>query len=51
MRNFDFKNPTRLVFGKDCVSRKLRDLLPDGTRKILLTYGGGSVIKTASMTP
>lgn len=45
MRNFDFKNPTRLVFGKDCVSRKLRDLLPDGTRKILLTYGGGSVIK------
>ena len=43
MRNFDFKNPTRLVFGKDCVAKKLRGLLPEGTKKILLTYGGGSV--------
>lgn len=45
MRNFDFKNPTRLIFGKECVTQKLRDLLPEGTSRILLTYGGGSVVR------
>lgn len=45
MKNFDFRNPTRLVFGKGCVADKLSSLIPTGTHRILLTYGGGSVKK------
>ena len=45
MKNFDFRNPTRLIFGKGCVAAKLRDALPKEARTLLLTYGGGSIIK------
>jgi alcohol dehydrogenase YqhD (iron-dependent ADH family) len=45
MQNFDYRTPTRLIFGRD-VLRQLPDVLrPLGT-KILLTYGGGSIKKT-----
>lgn len=43
MYNFELHNPTRLVFGRDTISR-LADLAPKGA-KILLTYGGGSIFK------
>ena len=43
MLNFQFYNPTRIVFGKGTIS-KLRELLPAGKR-ILMTYGGGSIKK------
>lgn len=43
MKNFSFYNPTRLIFGKDSVSR-LSEYVPKGA-KVLLTYGGGSVKK------
>ncbi|MCC8035864.1 MAG: iron-containing alcohol dehydrogenase [Rikenellaceae bacterium] len=41
MNNFIFQNPTKLVFGKGQISR-LPQLIPAG-RKIMVTYGGGSV--------
>ena len=41
MQNFDFHNPTRVVFGEGTISR-LADLVPADAR-ILLTYGGGSI--------
>lgn len=41
MRNFDFVNPTRLVFGKGTIAR-LADLIP-ADKKIMITFGGGSV--------
>ncbi len=41
MNNFDFCNPTRVVFGKGTIAQ-LKDLLPQNT-KILMTYGGGSI--------
>lgn len=43
MLDFEFHNPTRIVFGRDTIQR-LADLVPRGAR-ILLTYGGGSILK------
>lgn len=41
MNNFVFQNPTKLVFGKGEIAR-LPKLIEKG-RKILMTYGGGSI--------
>jgi len=41
MNNFDFQNPTRLIFGKGTISR-LPELISKD-KKIMLTFGGGSV--------
>lgn len=43
MKNFDFKNPTKIIFGKDEIV-KLKDEIPQGS-KVLLLYGGGSIKK------
>ena len=45
MQNFDHMTPTRLIFGKDCVE-KLPEVMSAIGRKVLLTYGGGSIKKT-----
>ncbi|MBQ3766622.1 MAG: iron-containing alcohol dehydrogenase [Bacteroidales bacterium] len=44
MQNFDYCTPTRLLFGKGVVSKLPEVLAPLG-RKVLLTYGGGSIKK------
>lgn len=44
MRNFDYQTPTRLIFGKGVVE-KLPEVMSAFGRKILLTYGGGSIKK------
>ncbi|WZL88519.1 iron-containing alcohol dehydrogenase [Salinimicrobium sp. 3283s] len=41
MRNFDFKNPTKIIFGKGQIA-KLKEELPENA-KILMLYGGGSI--------
>lgn len=41
MLDFEFRNPTHIVFGRDTIQR-LGGLVPRGAR-ILLTYGGGSI--------
>ncbi|WP_423818531.1 iron-containing alcohol dehydrogenase [Salinimicrobium sp. TIG7-5_MAKvit] len=41
MRNFDFKNPTKIIFGKGQIP-KLKEELPENA-KILMLYGGGSI--------
>ncbi|MDI4644012.1 iron-containing alcohol dehydrogenase [Cohnella hashimotonis] len=45
MNNFELYNPTKLVFGKDTVS-KLGSLVEPYGKKILLVYGGGSIKKS-----
>ncbi|MES2526078.1 MAG: iron-containing alcohol dehydrogenase [Bdellovibrionota bacterium] len=40
MQNFDFHNPTKILFGENTISR-LPEVLPEGP--ILLLYGGGSI--------
>jgi NADP-dependent alcohol dehydrogenase len=43
MQNFIFSNPTKIAFGEGQI-QQLKNLLPEGAR-VLLTYGGGSIIK------
>ena len=44
MQNFDYMTPTRLIFGKGVVE-KLPEVMAQFGKKILLTYGGGSIKK------
>lgn len=44
MQNFDYMTPTRLIFGRDAIA-KLPELMTQFGKKILLTYGGGSIKK------
>ncbi len=44
MQNFDYATPTRLIFGKDAINSLVSVMQPLGKR-ILLTYGGGSIKK------
>jgi NADP-dependent alcohol dehydrogenase len=41
MNNFEFKNPTKIIFGKNTIE-KLENEIPQGA-KVLLVYGGGSI--------
>jgi|TARA_B110000305_G_C19462757_1_gene655699 NADP-dependent alcohol dehydrogenase len=43
MNNFEFKNPTKIIFGKDTI-QKLETEIPNDA-KVLLLYGGGSIKK------
>lgn len=43
MNNFEFKNPTKIIFGKDTI-KKLESEIPSDS-KVLLLYGGGSIKK------
>lgn len=43
MNSFEFRCPTKVIFGADTIS-KLKDEIPQD-KKILITYGGGSIRK------
>lgn len=43
MLNFEFQNPTKIIFGKDQIS-KLSSEIPENA-KVLMVYGGGSIKK------
>lgn len=45
MQNFEYCTPTKIIFGKGVVE-KLPETLRSLGRKVLLTYGGGSIKKT-----
>ena len=47
MLNFDFRNPTRIVFGAKTIAR-LADLVPAQAR-VLIIYGGASARKTGTL--
>jgi len=44
MQNFDYVTPTRLIFGRDSIE-KLPDVMRPLGKRVLLTYGGGSIKK------
>ena len=46
MLNFDYYNPTRIVFGKDSIAR-IDKLVPANAR-VLILYGGGSAERNGS---
>ena len=45
MKSFTYYNPTKIVFGKDCVQESLVAELSNYGTRVLLTYGGGSIKK------
>lgn len=47
MENFTFYNPTRILFGQGRIADLAREV-PAGAR-VLITYGGGSVVKTGTL--
>jgi NADP-dependent alcohol dehydrogenase len=47
MQNFDYHNPTRIVFGKDRLS-ELDSLVPNEAN-VLILYGGGSIKKFGTL--
>ena len=42
MENFSFMNPTKIIFGKDTIKEIFKEITG---RKVLITYGGGSIKK------
>ncbi len=44
MYNFEYKNPVKIIFGKNTISNVANEVPRDV--KILLTYGGGSIKRT-----
>ena len=44
MQNFDYMTPTRLIFGKESIVKLPEVMRPLGKR-VLMTYGGGSIKK------
>lgn len=47
MQNFTFHNPTRILFGQGRIADISREI-PVGAR-VLIAYGGGSVVKTGTL--
>lgn len=45
MNNFEFKNPTKIIFGKDSIEKLTNEIPKDA--KVLLLYGGGSIKKNS----
>ena len=48
MKNFDYQTPTRLVFGKNVVNEKLASVMKLYGKRVLVTYGGGSIKRTVA---
>ncbi|WP_158979037.1 iron-containing alcohol dehydrogenase [Cellulophaga sp. L1A9] len=43
MNNFEYKNPTKIIFGKDTIGKLTAEIPADA--KVLMLYGGGSIKK------
>ena len=48
MNTFEFKNPTKIIFGKNTIEKVQNEIPKDA--KILMLYGGGSIKKTIFTT-
>jgi alcohol dehydrogenase YqhD (iron-dependent ADH family) len=50
MIDFDFRNPTRIIFGKKSED-KIADLLVEyGYKRVLIVYGGGSIVRSGLLS-
>ena len=43
MNNFEFKNPTKIIFGKDKIAKLAKEI--PANAKVMMLYGGGSIKK------
>ncbi len=46
MNKFEFYSPTKVIFGKDVENQVGSELVAWGAKKVLIHYGGGSVVKS-----
>jgi NADP-dependent alcohol dehydrogenase len=49
MKNFEYKNPVKIIFGKGTIP-KVADEIPENA-KVLMIYGGGSIKQKWSLRP
>jgi NADP-dependent alcohol dehydrogenase len=47
MQNFTFYNPTRILFGSGRIADLAREILAGA--RVLITYGGGNIVKTGTL--
>ena len=47
MQNFSFHNPTRILFGRGRIADIAREVPADA--RVLITYGGGSVVRSGTL--
>ncbi len=47
MNNFTFHNPTRILFGRGRIADLAREI--PAAARVLITYGGGSIVKTGTL--
>jgi NADP-dependent alcohol dehydrogenase len=47
MNNFEFHNPVKIIFGKGQIAKLKNNI--SKSKKVLLTYGGGSIKKNGVM--
>lgn len=45
MKNFVYKNPTKIIFGEGTISKIGKEIKESGIKKVLIIYGGGSIFK------
>ena len=43
MNNFEYKNPTKIIFGKDKIAQLAKEI--PAKAKVMMLYGGGSIKK------
>lgn len=46
MNNFEFYSPTKVIFGRGVEAQVGQELLKWGAKKVLIHYGGGSVVRS-----
>jgi len=46
MKSFTFYSPTKVIFGKDAELHAAREVRQFGGTKVMIVYGGGSVVKS-----
>jgi len=50
MKNFTFYSPTEVIFGKDAELRTVDEIKKHGGSRVLIVYGGGSVVKSGLLS-
>ncbi len=45
MKNFVYQNPTKIIFGEGTINQIGKEIKNHGVNKVLIIYGGGSILK------
>ena len=48
LNSFTFYSPTKVIFGKDAELNAAKEIKEFGGTKVIIVYGGGSVVRSAS---